>query len=49
MNDEELLVLGHVAGVFGVKGWLKIYSETDPVQNILKYDPWFIKKNNSRP
>ena len=47
MNDELLLVLGHVSGVFGVKGWLKIYSETDPVQNILKYDPWFIKKNNS--
>lgn len=45
MENERFIILGHVSGVYGVKGWLKIYSETDPVQNIVKYKPWFIKKN----
>jgi 16S rRNA processing protein RimM len=47
VEDENLVVLGHVSGVFGVKGWLKIHSETDPVQNIVKYDPWFIQKDKT--
>jgi len=47
LKDERLVVLGHVSGVYGVKGWLRIYSETKPVQNIVKYKPWFIHKNNA--
>ena len=34
--------LGRVAGVFGVQGWLKIHSYTDPLANILKYQPWIL-------
>ncbi len=40
--EDNLVILGHVSGVYGVKGWLKIHSETDPVQNVLKYKPWFV-------
>ena len=47
MDNERLVILGHVSGVYGVRGWLKIYSETDPVQNIVKYDPWFIQKDKA--
>ena len=47
MDENQLVVLGHVSGVFGVKGWLKIYSETDPVQNILKYKPWYLLKDKT--
>ena len=46
-SQERLVILGHVSGVYGVKGWLKIHSETDPVQNIVKYDPWFIQKDKT--
>jgi 16S rRNA processing protein RimM len=35
-------VLGHVAGVYGVRGWVKVFSETDPIGNILDYSPWFL-------
>jgi 16S rRNA processing protein RimM len=35
-----------VSGVFGVKGWVKVYSFTDPRENILQYSPWFLQKNN---
>lgn len=38
--------VGQVSGVFGVKGWVKVYSFTDPRENILQYSPWFLQKNN---
>ena len=42
-NDK--LIVGAISGVFGVKGWVKIFSETDPRENILNYSPWFIEIN----
>jgi len=47
MTDDRLIVLGRVSGAYGVKGWLKIHSETDPVQNICRYDPWYLEINGS--
>lgn len=32
--------LGRVAGVFGVRGWVKVYSFARPRENILAYSPW---------
>ncbi|MCQ8118257.1 ribosome maturation factor RimM [Methylomonas rosea] len=37
--------VGQVSGVFGVKGWVKVYSFTDPRENILQYSPWILQKN----
>jgi 16S rRNA processing protein RimM len=31
-----------VAGVYGLRGWLKVFSETDPIGNILDYSPWYV-------
>jgi len=42
MSDEKLIV-GNINGVFGVQGWVKIFSHTDPRKNILDYSPWWIK------
>ncbi|MGD8925921.1 MAG: ribosome maturation factor RimM [Thioalkalispiraceae bacterium] len=44
-NPSHPVIIGTVAGVFGIKGWLKIRSETDPPSNILQYSPWFLHKN----
>lgn len=41
MSDEKLVV-GQINGIFGVGGWLKIFSHTDPRKNILDYSPWWI-------
>jgi 16S rRNA processing protein RimM len=35
-----MLVLGHIAGVYGVQGWIRVFSETEPRENILCYSPW---------
>lgn len=42
MSDNKLIV-GNINGVFGVQGWVKIFSHTDPRENILNYSPWWIK------
>ncbi len=46
MLDKKYIVVGKVSGVFGIKGWIKIFSYTDPRENILDYSPWILKKNN---
>lgn len=37
-----MLVLGRICGVHGVRGWVKIFSETEPRDNILTYSPWYL-------
>jgi 16S rRNA processing protein RimM len=36
------VVIGTISGLYGVKGWVKVYSYTDPKENILHYTPWLI-------
>lgn len=33
-------MLGRIAGPFGVRGWVKVVSFTDPPEQILEYAPW---------
>jgi len=46
MNGQEKLVIGRVSSPHGIKGWLKILSYTDPVENIFSYKSIFLKKRN---
>jgi 16S rRNA processing protein RimM len=41
-----LLLAGEISGVFGIKGWVKIFSFTEPRENILRYSPWLLQKND---
>lgn len=43
-RPDETLVVGRVVGVFGVRGWVKIESYTDPRENIANYGPWRIRR-----
>lgn len=36
------VTLGRVAGVFGVRGWIKIHSYTRPIENVLDYPRWWL-------
>ncbi|WP_019864264.1 ribosome maturation factor RimM [Methylovulum miyakonense] len=44
MPGKELINVGEVSGVFGIKGWVKVFSFTDDRENILNYSPWLLKK-----
>lgn len=37
------LIVGKLNGAYGIKGWVKVYSYTDPKENILNYSPWYLK------
>jgi 16S rRNA processing protein RimM len=40
------LTLGRVAGVYGVKGWVKLQSFTRPIENLLEYgDVWIARRD----
>jgi 16S rRNA processing protein RimM len=41
--DKDIIILGHLAGAYGVKGWVRVYSETTPIDNILQYSPWYLE------
>jgi 16S rRNA processing protein RimM len=41
------VTLGRIIGVFGVQGWVRIASETRPVENILKYRRWWIQHGSA--
>ncbi|KXJ45701.1 MAG: ribosome maturation factor RimM [Cycloclasticus sp.] len=47
-KESRWLKLGNISGVFGVKGWLKVYANTDKKENILSYQPWYIERNKVR-
>ena len=47
MNDTEYLIVGKISGVFGIKGWVKVFSYTQPRDNILNYRQWFLKKGSA--
>lgn len=36
------IVLGRICGVHGVRGWVKIFSDTDPREGILGYRHWLL-------
>jgi 16S rRNA processing protein RimM len=42
MTTPQLIPIGRIVGVFGVKGWVKIYSNADPPENLLAYSPWYL-------
>ena len=42
LQDSHILV-GHIQGVFGIKGWLKIFSHCRPKKQILDYPNWEVR------
>ncbi|TYC59378.1 ribosome maturation factor RimM [Marinobacter sp. BW6] len=46
-NSQET-VIGRITSVFGVKGWLKVFSYTDPKEGILNYSDWTLDLDGKR-
>lgn len=44
--SSELEVVGRILGVHGVQGWVKVYSYTDPMDNLQHYQPWHLKQGS---
>lgn len=42
MAHDSRVELGRITAVYGVKGWVKVFSNTEPMDNIFTYQPWQI-------
>ena len=45
-DSERYVTLGKVSGLYGVRGWIKVYSWTQPRAGILEFHSWRIKRND---
>jgi 16S rRNA processing protein RimM len=45
--SQKFVTLGRISGLYGVTGWVKVYSHTSPLNNILKYSKWYLKIEES--
>ena len=43
---ETEIRLGSITGSHGIKGWLKVYSYTEPVEAIFDYSPWILRRGD---
>lgn len=41
----RLVTLGRITGAYGVRGWVKIHSETMPREAIVDYAPWYLGRD----
>ncbi len=43
----DWVIMGRIAGVFGVRGWVKLLSFTDPRSGLLDYNPLYVATGDS--
>ncbi|HTN35212.1 MAG TPA: ribosome maturation factor RimM [Marinobacter sp.] len=47
-QSSQETVIGQITSVFGIKGWLKVFSYTDPKEGILNYRDWTLDLDGRR-
>ncbi len=45
-SADDLLVVGKITGCYGIKGWVKIHSYTDPQENFLGFGHWMLRRRD---
>ncbi len=43
---QHLVRLGRIVGLFGVRGWVKVFSFTEPREAILDYGHWLLGRDD---
>ena len=46
-SGASQLTAGKITGCYGVKGWVKIHSYTDPEENLFHFGSWMLKRRGS--
>jgi len=46
-SSKDFIVLGKVSSVYGVKGWVKVFSYTEPMDRILEYGDWTLRQGQT--
>lgn len=40
---SDLVTVGRICGLYGVRGWVRVFSHTDPREGIVRYSPWYLR------
>ena len=43
-SADDLIVVGKIFSVHGVRGEVKVFSFTDPIENLLQYTSWTLRR-----
>ena len=46
-NAKGMLVVGKITGCYGIKGWVKIHSYTEPPENFLEFGHWMLQRRGA--
>lgn len=46
--NNEPVIMGRISGLYGVRGWVKVYSYSEPRDNILQYTTWLIRPQGGK-
>jgi len=41
-KSAEPVIIGHINGIWGVQGWVRVFSDTRPPIAIFDYQPWYV-------
>ncbi|MFO7592737.1 MAG: ribosome maturation factor RimM [Pseudomonadota bacterium] len=44
-SNDDYIVVGRISGLYGVRGWVKVYSHTRPRESIFGYSTWHLSMN----
>lgn len=48
MSADKLIVVGRIGAVYGLKGWVKVFSYTSPMENLLQYKACKIRHHQDK-
>jgi 16S rRNA processing protein RimM len=47
VSPDESVVVGRFNGAWGVRGWVKVWSDTRPPEAIFAYQPWLVGEHGN--
>lgn len=42
-RSSDMLIVGRLTSVHGVRGWLKVFAYTEQAESLVEYSPWWIE------
>jgi len=48
LTETKPVLLGRISGLYGVKGWIKVHSYTEPRDAILDYNDWLLFRDSDQ-
>jgi 16S rRNA processing protein RimM len=43
-DADEPIIMGRIAGPYGVRGWVRVASYTEVPERLLEYAPWYLRR-----